>query len=386
MGLFRMKKIAVIASSRATWGYEKKVAELIEASPNLKLQLIVTGSHLLKEYGYTIDEIRKSGLPIASEVEMMVGGDSPSAWVKSIGVEIQSLAQVYSSLKPDLLLISGDRAEMFAAAVAAAYMNIPVAHVQAGDVSGHIDGSIRHAITKIAHIHFPSCEDSAQRVKRLGEEEWRIFNVGAPQLDEIVHGKIITKSQLEKDLKIDLSLPTILVIQHAVLVEKDQAYDQMKETMLALNELNYQTLLVYPNIDSGGSEIIRAMDDFKSNKNFHYYRNLDRDVYINLLRNIHVLLGNSSSGILEAPSFKLPAVNVGDRQRGRMRAKNVIDVECSKTEIIKGVKKALHDPQYRQELSKVENPYGDGNSSEKIVKILTDLKLSTDVLDKKITY
>ncbi|MBE9546457.1 MAG: UDP-N-acetylglucosamine 2-epimerase, partial [Proteobacteria bacterium] len=171
------RKIAVIASSRATYGYKQKLIGLIQESPKLDLQLIVTGMHLLKEHGLSIREIEADGYPIAAKVDMMVGGNTPSAWAKSIGVEIQGLAQVFSMLNPDLVLVTGDRAEMFAAAATAAYMNIPVAHIQAGDVSGHIDGSARHAITKLSHIHFPSCEDSAKRVERLGEEPWRIFNV-----------------------------------------------------------------------------------------------------------------------------------------------------------------------------------------------------------------
>src|SRR3989338_5690386 len=213
------RKIAVIASSRATYGYKRKIIQLIKKSQKLELQLIVTGMHLLKEYGHSIKEIEDDGHPVVAKVEMAIGGDTPSAWTKSIGLEIINLAQVFSMIQPDILLVTGDRAEMFAAAIAAAYMNIPIAHIQAGDVSGHIDGSARHAITKLSHIHFASCEDSAVRVEKMGEEPWRIFNVGAPQLDEIIHDNKLTIAQLNDELKLDLCLPTILVLQHPVLIE-----------------------------------------------------------------------------------------------------------------------------------------------------------------------
>jgi GDP/UDP-N,N'-diacetylbacillosamine 2-epimerase (hydrolysing) len=197
------RKIAVLSEARATYGYVKRVMHLIEQSERLELQLIVTGMHLLKEYGSSINEIVRDGFTPAARVDMYVGGDTPTAWSKSLGVEMQGLAQVFDMLKPDLLLVAGDRAEILAATVTAAYMNIPVAHIQSGDLSGHIDGSARHAITKLAHIHLPACEDSAERVRKMGEEPWRIFNVGAPQLDDVVHGKKLDRNELAKRFGVD---------------------------------------------------------------------------------------------------------------------------------------------------------------------------------------
>jgi GDP/UDP-N,N'-diacetylbacillosamine 2-epimerase (hydrolysing) len=197
------RKIAVVSEARATYGYVKRVMHLIERSERLELQLIVTGMHLLKEYGSSINEIVRDGFTPAARVDMYVGGDTPTAWSKSLGVEMQGLAQVFDMLKPDLLLVAGDRAEILAATVTAAYMNIPVAHIQSGDLSGHIDGSARHAITKLAHIHLPACEDSAERVRKMGEEPWRIFNVGAPQLDDVVHGKKLDRNELAKIFGVD---------------------------------------------------------------------------------------------------------------------------------------------------------------------------------------
>lgn len=380
------RRIAVIASSRATYGYKRKVINLINKSDRLELQLIVTGMHLLKEYGYSVKDIEADGFPIAVKVEMMVGGDTPSAWAKSVGVEIQNLAQVFSMLRPDIVLVTGDRAEMFAAAITASYMNIPVAHIQAGDVSGHIDGSARHAITKLSHIHFPSCEDSAKRVEKMGEEKWRIFNVGAPQLDAIIHDPKLSKKELNVKLGVDLNQPTILVLQHPILVENDKSYDQMKQTMEVIAELKIQTLVVYPNVDSGGAEIIRAIKEYENLLFIYTFRNVERQIFISLLKAVSVIVGNSSCGILEAPSFKLPAVNIGNRQRGRMQANNVINVPHKRGEIANAINKALFDNDFKRDLRNCINPYGDGKSSGRIVKILKDIELNEQLLDKKMVY
>ena len=379
-------KIAVIASSRATYGYKRKIIGLINRSSRLELQLIITGMHLLKEYGHSRQEIIADGYPIAAEVEMMVGGDTPSAWAKSLGVEIQGLAQVFSMLKPDLTLVTGDRAEMFAAAVTSAYMNIPVAHIQAGDVSGHIDGSARHAITKLSHIHFSSCEDSTKRVERMGEESWRIFNVGAPQLDTIINDQKLSRIELKEKMGFDIQPPLVLVIQHPVLAEYNQAYNQMVETMSAIKELQLQCIVIKPNIDVSGLEIIRAINEYEVLPFIHTYDNLERNVFISLLKESDVIVGNSSCGILEAPSFKLPAINIGNRQRGRMQAVNVINVDYDRMQIKDGMEKALHNKTFRDELKDCVNPYGDGHSSGKIVKILEEIKINEKLLDKRITY
>ena len=380
------KKIAVIASSRATYGYKKRIIKLIHESKELSLQLIVTGMHLLKEYGYSVKEIEKDGFPIAAQVEMMVGGDTPSAWAKSLGVGIQGLAQVFSMLTPDLVLVTGDRGEMFAAAATAAYMNIPVAHIQAGDVSGHIDGSARHAMTKLSHIHFPACDDSAKRVEKMGEEPWRIFNVGAPQLDEIVQGGRVSRNELRKIFNLDFNSPTLLVIQHPVLVEHDQAFDQMIETMEAVKSIALPTVVIYPNIDAGGEGTIAAIKKYEQLLFVHTFRNIEHKAFLSLLSKVSAIVGNSSCGILEAPSFKLPAINIGKRQRGRMQAVNVINTGYNREQIAQAIQEALKGKEYKKKLKTCVNPYGDGHSSERIVRILKEVDLNSRLLDKQMTY
>jgi UDP-N-acetylglucosamine 2-epimerase (non-hydrolysing)/GDP/UDP-N,N'-diacetylbacillosamine 2-epimerase (hydrolysing) len=265
-------------------------------------------------------------------------------------------------------------------------MNIPVAHIQSGDVSGHIDGSARHAITKLAHIHLPACEDSAERVRKMGEEPWRIFNVGAPQLDDVVHGKKIEPAELSRMFGVDFDRPVLLVIQHPVLTEAHLAQAQMEETLAAVRDSGHPALVIYPNVDAAGQEIIKVIRQYEQVPSIKTFKNLDREVFLSLLTAVSVLIGNSSVGILEAPSFKLAALDIGSRQTGRMRACNVITVPTFERGAIgRAIDQALHDRAFRAALQNCENPYGDGNSSERICRVLQEVDLSK-LLDKRMTY
>jgi GDP/UDP-N,N'-diacetylbacillosamine 2-epimerase (hydrolysing) len=380
-------KIAIIASSRASYGYKRGVIRGVRDSSKLELQLIVTGMHLLAEHGMSVREIEGDGFPITTRVEMTVAGDTPSAWVKSLGVEMTSLAQVYSTLQPDLVLVTGDRGEMLTACIAAAYMNIPVAHIQAGDVSGHIDGSARHAITKMCHLHFASCADSAVRVERLGEEPWRIFDVGAPQLDTLAETPTMTKTELAQHFGFDFDKPVVVVIQHPVLAEFEQTRPQIIETMEAVKALGAQTVVIYPNNDAGGRVIIDVIRGYESLPFIRASRNLDRTVLVNLLRNASAMIGNSSAGVLEGPFLKLPAVNIGSRQTGRMQSTNVINVGHERGTIEAAARRAVFDPEFRTMVKQCVNPYGDGKSSARIVALLEELAGQHErLLDKPMTY
>ena len=388
MGLspVKQRKIAVLTGARATYGYNRRIMRLIHESDDLELAVIVTGMHLLKEYGLTVQEVAREGLPIAARADMILGGDTPTAWAKSLGVCVQSLAQVFDMIQPDMLLVTGDRGEMLAATMTAAYMNIPVAHLQSGDLSGHIDGTARHAITKLCHIHFPACEDSAKRVERMGEESWRIFNVGAPQLDEVIHGPRIDPSSLAQRLELNLEEPILIVLQHPVLAELSQTREQMIETMEAIGKVGLQTVVIYPNVDAAGQEIIDGIRQYEHLPFVRSFRNLERQVFISLMAITSVIVGNSSCGILEAPSFKLAAVNIGSRQRGRMQASNVINVSYDRGQIADGIRMALWDEGFRARLQHCVNPYGDGKSSERVVKILSEIPIDQRLLDKQMTY
>ncbi len=350
------RKIAVITGTRATYGYNRGIIKLLHESQAVDMQLIVTGMHLLREYGLSVHEVEHGGVPIAARVDITIGGDTPTAWAKSLGVAIQSFSQVYDMLRPDIVLVTGDRGEMLAVTVAAAYMNIVVAHLQSGDLSGHIDGSARHAITKLCHIHFPSCEDSARRVEKMGEESWRIFNVGAPQLDELIHGPKLDPSSLANTLGLKLAEPIVIVLQHPVLAEVDQSRDQMVETMEAIEKTGLQAVVIYPNVDAAGQEIIDVIKKYDHLPFVKTFANFERQTFISLLSIASVRVGNSSCGILEAPSFNLASVNVGNRQRGRMQASNVINVPHNSDQIANAIGTALWDKAFKAQLQQCINP------------------------------
>ncbi|HAZ36847.1 MAG TPA: UDP-N-acetylglucosamine 2-epimerase (hydrolyzing) [Clostridiaceae bacterium] len=381
-----MRKVAVITGTRADYGILYPVLKAIDSSQNLKLQLIVCGMHLCPDFGMTIKEIEKDGFEISDKFETVFSSDTGSSMAKTVGLSIMYAAQSFERLKPDIVLVLGDRGEMLAAAIAACYMNIPVAHIHGGEVSGTVDESIRHAITKLSHIHFPATEDSRNRIIKMGEKEENVFVVGAPGLDVIKSTKYISREEFLnkfglKDDKI------ILMTQHPVTTEIDDVDFQIRETLNAIVSIGKQTVITYPNSDSGGRMIIRRIEEYRQKYSFiKVYKNLSQYDYLNLLNNADVMVGNSSSGIIEAASFKLPVVNIGTRQNGRLRGINVMDAAYSRKEIINAINKSLYDDNYIKSLDKCINPYGDGNASGRIVKILNDIKIDRNLIQKKITY
>lgn len=381
-----MRKVAVITGTRADYGILYPVLKAIDSSENLKLQLIVCGMHLCPDFGMTIKEIEKDGFEISDKFETVFSSDTGSSMAKTIGLSIMYITQSFERLKPDIVLVLGDRGEMLAAAIAACYMNIPVAHIHGGEVSGTVDESIRHAITKLSHIHFPATEDSRDRIIKMGEKKENVFVVGAPGLDVIKNTKYMSREEFlnEFGLKDD---KIILMTQHPVTTEIDDVDFQIKATLDAIVSIGKQTVITYPNSDSGGRIIIRRIEEYRQKYSFiKVYKNLSQYDYLNLLNNADVMVGNSSSGIIEAASFKLPVVNIGTRQNGRLRGINVMDAAYSREAIINAINKSLYDDDYIKGLDKCINPYGDGNASGRIVEILNDIKIDRNLIQKKITY
>lgn len=370
-----MRKIAVITGTRAEYGIFKSVLKAIHEHPDLELSLIVIGMHFLEEFGYTIEEIEKDGFTIDARIRGLYTKDERVDMAKSVGEGIIQLAETFKQRAPDILLVLGDRGEMLAGAVAAVYMGIPVAHIHGGEISGSIDGVVRHAITKLVDIHFPATEKSAQRIIEMGEDPKNVFVVGAPGLDPIVHGELVEPAELARKYGLDLSRPLIVVVQHPVTTEVDKAADQMRETLEAVAELNQPAIVIYPNADAGGRKMIEIIKEYRY-PFIKTFKSIPHTDYLSLLKMAQVLVGNSSSGIIEAPSFGLPAVNVGTRQKGRERAENVIDVEYNAQEIKKGIEKALYDKVFREKVKQCKSPYGDGNASKRIVHILSTIKLN----------
>jgi GDP/UDP-N,N'-diacetylbacillosamine 2-epimerase (hydrolysing) len=378
-----------VTGIRSDYDIMSSVYKAIDVHDRLDLQVIVTGAHLSDAYGRTIEEIRSDGFMIADEIESLINGDQDTSRVKGLSIQLQGMVQSVARIQPDILLVLGDREESITTALLGAYLNIPVAHVAGGDrVVGNVDDQVRHAVTKLAHIHFPTNEESKNRILRLGEQEFRVFNVGNPGLDRLLEVSEIDDESLSNRIgfKIFSNEPLIMVIQHAISTEIDDAYAQMCTTLEAVQELDVNTVIIYPNSDAGGQQIIQAIGEYEGLPHIHTAKNIPRLEFVNLMRRTSCLLGNSSAGILEAPLLKLPVVNVGNRQKGRLHAENVTFVTHNKNEIINAVQRALFDQEYLEEIEGCQNPYGDGNSSEKIAELLATITIDDKFLIKDITY
>jgi UDP-hydrolysing UDP-N-acetyl-D-glucosamine 2-epimerase len=387
-----IKKIAVVTGTRAEYGYLKPLIEKIKNNPNFSLMLYVTGMHLIKEYGNTIDEIKKDGFQIKSIVDMeMKENNSLSDLANSIGKGISEFSKIFEKDKPDLLVIFGDRVEPFAAAVSAIVMNIPIAHIHGGDKAfADLDNNLRYSLTKLSHIHFPPTEQSKNRILKLGEEEWRVYKVGSLSLDTILNKPLLKKEEMFKKYNIP-NKKLMLIIYHPVTTEFKEASMQMRLILDLSNKIaekeDMEIVIIYPNAYPGGFDIIQEIKRLmKENERIHVFENLPILEYISILANSSVFIGNSSSGIIEAPSLGIPYVCIGTRQQGRERGKNVIDVDFSESNITSAIDKALHDQEFLKEVQKKENPFGDGKASERIINFLKEIKLNKKLIQKKITY
>ena len=383
------KKILAVTGIRSEYDIMSSVFRAIVGHPDLDLQLVVTGAHLSEAYGNTIDEIRADGFVVVDEIESLLNGDQASFRVKGLAIQLQGLVQTVARIKPDILLVLGDREEAMTTALVGAYMNIPVAHICGGDrVIGNVDDQVRHAVTKLAHLHFVTNPESKERILRLGEQPFRVFDVGNPGLDRLLEVPVIDASELTRRLGFAIvdGEPLVMLIQHVLSTEIDQAYEQMKVSLEAVRELGIKTVLSYPNSDAGGQQMIRAIREYETLPFLYTAKNIPRLDFVNLMRRASCLLGNSSAGILEAPLLKLPVINVGNRQRGRLHAENVQFVPHDKDRIVEAVRQATFDLEYRKTVAVCSNPYGDGQSSARIAELLASTPLDDKLLIKDITY
>ena len=375
-----MRKILFVTERRADYSRFKPIIDLIEEDPELDYDLVVTGIHLLERHGKTIDYIKKDGVKISSVVPMFDEDheDSGAEMARAAGRFLEKITYELERLKPDIVLSGFDIGANFAVGVAAAHMNIPVGHVQGGEVSGSIDESLRHALSKFAHFHFPANEDAAKRLIRMGENPKYVFVVGCPSLDALLNAPEISKDELGELTGLNLSEDFIIIIQHAVTTEVEEVPEHIQTTLDAVQTVGIPALLLYPNNDAGASAIIAAIEG----TNIRRMRTLSIEEYGNLLRYAKALVGNSSSGIHEAVSFGVPTVNIGDRQAGRLRPLSVIDVPNDAEAIRKGIEKALHDEVFLEKVRNCVNPYGDGKSAERIVKVLKEIPLGKELIKK----
>lgn len=377
-----MKKIAYISGTRADFGLETPLLEAIEESKKLELQLFATGMHLLPEFGETVN-IVKEKFPKVKIINVKIDNKNKDGMADFAAKLLSEIVKQFRGDKPDLMLVHGDRIEMLCGAIASLYLGIPVIHVQGGDKTTTVDDSARHAITKLSHLHFPATKKSARRIKMMGEEEWRIQIVGTMGVDAILKVSTLSRENLCQKLNLNYNSKIILVTLHPISEEINRAGEQMQIVLNAVKRFNLQTVIIYPNTDPGSDQIIEVINHEKDNALFRIFKNLDFETFVSLEKETNVWVGNSSAGIVESASLKTPVVNVGDRQEGRERGINVIDVGYDEEEIYKGIKKSLFDQDYINSLENCTNPWGDGKATQKILKILEEIKIDNKLLKKK---
>tara|TARA_B100000315_G_scaffold219681_1_gene221762 strand:+ start:158 stop:1315 length:1158 start_codon:yes stop_codon:yes gene_type:complete len=373
------KKICVVTGSRADYGLLYWVMKEIVKSPDLELIPIATGGHLSKKAGYTVNEIINDGFKKVITIDIMAENTSPVGIAKSMSKGVDRFAAFFNKNAVDFILLLGDRFEILAVALAALPHNIPIGHLGGGEISeGVIDDSIRHCLTKLSHLHFPITDECANRIKQMGEEDWRIKVVGSPRLDFIENVEFKSKEKISEELGIDFNGKVALVIYHPVTLEFKDTKIHIDNLLRALEIIDIETIILYPNIDTYSDIIINMIESYAESKSrIKLFKPLGLIGYLSLLNTVDLMIGNSSSAIVECPLFELPAVNIGTRQKGRDRIHNIIDVGYSTEEIVKGIRKGLYNEEFIGSLKGIKNPYGDGKASKKIVEILCNVDLDT---------
>ena len=394
----RKRVIAVFTGNRAEYGLQFPVLKAIDAHPDLDYRLIVSGAHLDKNFGKTLEEIQKDGFRVDEEVNIEMDAETLESNVQAIGSGILSIGKALSRLKPDMMVVYADRFEGLAAVVASTQMNIPTAHIEGGDLTegGALDDSVRHAMTKLSHLHFTTNQQASNRILGMGEEAWRVHTVGFPAIDMISEGNFATPDEVIEHLGLDVDKPIVLFTQHSVTTEFDVAAEQVEPSLRALEELaakGVQVIATYPNNDAGGRTIIEKIVemDMRSIDGIQVHRSLGRYLYHGILAlakdpNRRVAcVGNSSSGIKETPVFGCPTVNIGSRQSGRLRGQNVIDADYGTQSIVDAVMCCMEDESFRTICRETDNPYYLGDAGKKIADVLAKVSIDKTLIRKQMT-
>ena len=394
----KKRKVAIYTGSRAEYGLLYPIIKALANDERFKYYLLVSGAHLDENFGNTVKEIQKDGVRIFATVKIPRKSYTLYSTTRAIGRSILGLSKILNKVKPDFFLVYGDRFESFSAVITSTQMNIPTVHIEGGDRTegGSLDDFVRHAMSKLAHIHFTTNEDASERLRKMGEENWRIFTVGLPGIDLIKKGYYASPDEIKEKYRINLINPLIIYTQHSIATEYDKTAEQVKPALDALIKLaneGIQVIMTFPNIDAGAIQIMKFLKQIKSDKkkNIQVHKSIGRHEYhgfLNICGRVGrgVCAGNSSSGIKETPAFGCPVVNIGERQKGRLRAENIIDTNYDTNEIYKAVMKCLYDEEFRKKCTHCSNPYDGGNVAEKVVEILASIKLDLKVLQKKVTY
>jgi UDP-hydrolysing UDP-N-acetyl-D-glucosamine 2-epimerase len=374
--------IAAITSSRSDYAHLRWLLHDLAKSPKVDLRIIALGPHLSPEFGHSNRQIRRDHLPGTTTVECLLSSDTDIGMAKTLGVATLGLADVLGTMRPDLLLLIADRYEMLAPASVALTLRIPIAHIEGGEITaGAIDDAVRNAITKMAHLHFACTKRAAERIIAMGEESWRVTFSGSLSLDELKRSELPSKRRIEKTIGCSLQDDHVLAIYHPVTLLKDSVAEAA-EMLAALRNLPNQVIVIYPNADAGSREIVRIFAKFVAQRvNAKLLINLDHISYLGLLAHSAILVGNSSSGVIESTSLGIPTLNIGLRQQGREHAANVIDVPAERSAILRGMKRIL-SPQFKSRVRKLANPYGDGYAAERITRVLEKTPLEEKLLLK----
>jgi UDP-hydrolysing UDP-N-acetyl-D-glucosamine 2-epimerase len=390
--------IAVFTGNRAEYGLQFPILRAIDAHPALEYRLIVSGAHLDRNFGRTLSEIERDGFKVHAEVKIDMGEDTLYGTAQAIGTGVCSMGKALADIKPDMLVVYADRFEGFAAVIAGTQMNVPTAHVEGGDLTegGALDDSVRHAMSKLAHLHFTTNQQASNRVLGMGEEPWRVHTVGFPAIDLIQDGLFASPQSLTELYHLNLSRPVVVFTQHSVTTQFDQAPEQLRPILRGLRELadtGVQVLVTFPNNDAGGRRLIAELESFMANPhpNLQMHPSLGRSNYHGVLALARdpamrvACVGNSSSGIKETPAFGCPAVNIGSRQDGRLRAENVLDAPYDAAALVAAVNRCLWDEPFRKICREVQNPYGLGDAGKKIAEVLATVPLDETLIRKRMT-
>lgn len=367
-----MKKICVVTSTRAEYGLLKELVRNIHTDPKLELCLVVTGTHLSRDYGYTVSQIEKDGFPIAERIDILISGDTPAAISKTQGMAFISFSDMYVRQKPDMVVVLGDRTEMLSVAFAAANERIPIAHISGGETTeGAIDECVRHCLTKVSYLHFPGCETYRKRIIQLGEHPDRVFNYGDVGVEMVRIATKLDKTQLTKELGWDFTQPYICVVFHPVTLEIEQAGVQTEQLLNAIDKhQEFHYVFIQGNSDAGGQIVSQKIRTYaEQHNNCKLFASLESEVYTSVVANAVALMGNSSSGIVEAPALRIPTINIGDRQKGRLQANSILNCEPKSEEISEAID-TLSSAAFQERMEDIQNPYGDGDVSKCICECI----------------
>ena len=385
----KKRKILAVTGARSEYDIISPILEHLKENSEIDLGIIVTGSHLSEAFGNTVTEIEKDGYNIIARIYNLINSNKKIGRILSLGNQIAPLAQVFEQWQPDIVMVAGDREEAISVSMTAAYMDIPVAHIAGGDIAkdGNIDNSVRYATSKFAHIHFTILKQHKENLIRLGEDEWRIHNLGNPALDKFINTKKLTLEELENKTGYNLNNGQFgMLIYHPIITQIDSEGDNINTIIQSLRKTNLKYLINSPNSDAGYANIVKYYEEnLLNDKQFTLFKNLDREIYVNLLRHSKLLVGNSSSGLIEAPSLSLPVINIGPRQKSRFNAGNVIFVDYDENEINNAIV-LTQSNLFKENIKYIKNPYGNGESALNIANVLFTLNIDKELIHKNITY